>query len=91
MMWGYGWSWGGYGMMMLSMIIFWGLVIWAIVAIVRHVGLQNAQQNARAPSSHVAPIQTAQEILAMRFAKGEIDADEYAHRLEVLTKKGSAA
>ena len=78
MYWGNGM--GGWGMvlMTISSLLFWGLVIAGIVALVRYAGR----------SSHVgAPPgdrPTPQQVLAERFARGEIDEDEYTRRLQVL-------
>ena len=78
MMWWYGpgmTSWG-YGLMTASMVLFWTLVIFAVVLVVRYVGRGNQER---------APRPTPEEFLAERFARGEIDEDEYEHRLDVLT------
>ena len=75
MMWGWdgaGWGWGL--AMMLFMVVFWGAVIWLIVALARG-GMRNwSQKGAR----------DAEQVLASRFASGEIDEDEYRKRLAVL-------
>ena len=65
-----GWSWT---LMTIGMLAFWGLVIWAIVALVR-------ASNRSKHSDSGAAEQTLDE----RLAAGEIDADEYHHRLDVL-------
>src|SRR6266702_995356 len=65
MMWGMqAWSWWGWLAMSVGMIAFWGLVIWAIVAIFR-----GSDWTWRRPDP--------ERILAERFAAGEIDEDEY--------------
>ncbi len=38
MMWGYDWGWGGWLVMSVMMLLFWGLVIAAIIALVRYLG-----------------------------------------------------
>jgi len=74
MMWGYdGWSWWGWLLMSGSMVVFWGLLIWAIVAIFRPGGGWGRGER-RDP----------EQILAERFAAGEIDESEYHARLDVL-------
>ncbi len=65
-----GWNWA---LMMVAMAAFWGLVVWAIVSLAR-----SPQRSQRVASN------SAEEILARRLAAGEIDADEYHHRLDVL-------
>jgi len=78
MYWGNGM--GGWGMVLMtvSSLLFWGLVIAGIVALVRYAG-RGAQ--AGAPTG---PRPTPQEVLADRFARGEIDEEEYTRRLQVL-------
>lgn len=71
---GYGWMW----FMPLFMVAFWGLSIWAVVALVQ--GLSQAS------GSHIAPDQqdSALEILKRRYARGEIDKEEYEEKKRVL-------
>jgi putative membrane protein len=75
---GDGLQWWGYLLMSLSMIVFWGLVIGGIVALVRYLG--------RAPEPvQTPPVQpTPEQILGERFARGELDEEEYARRLDAL-------
>ena len=72
-MWWYEGGSGAWLAMTLSMVVFWGLVIWAILAVVR-TGADDRRSGPRTP----------EEILAQRFARGEIDENEYRHRVEVL-------
>ena len=79
----YGWhqqSWGpgAWILMAVGMIIFWSLIVMAIVLLVRHYG---------SPSSAAAPnADAAEELLRARFAGGEIDEDEFSKRLSHLRK-----
>ena len=76
MMWGMqAWSWWGWLAMSVGMIAFWGLVIWAIVAIFR-----GSDWTWRRPDP--------ERIVAERFAAGEIDEDEYRRRLDALRSAG---
>ena len=75
MWWWHGSGWGWFAMT-LVMFAFWGLVIWAIVAVVR---------GERPTASTTDP----EAVLAGRFAAGEIDEDEYRSRLATL--RGSHA
>lgn len=68
----------GYAVMVLSMVLFWGLVIAAIVFLVRGVG-----SDRRTPPPPSQPDEP-RRILAERFARGEIDEAEYRQRLKVL-------
>lgn len=80
MMWGYdGWGWGPWLGMGLGMIVFWGLIIAGVVAVVRHLaGVRDGRElDARGGRG-------AERILAERFARGEIDQDEFRQRRELL-------
>ena len=58
-------------------VVFWGLLSFAAIALIRYT-----KRGQVASSSH--PASTPQQILAQRFARGDIDEDEYARRLQVL-------
>lgn len=77
-------SWGpggGWFLMMLGMALFWGVVVYAIVSLVRSGGNASASGPAQGDRS---PHARAQAILEERFARGEIDADEYESRRRTL-------
>jgi putative membrane protein len=78
MYWGNGMGGWGMALMIVGNLLFWGLVIAGIVALVRYTG-----RGARfgVPATH-SP--TPQQTLADRFAHGDIDEDEYTRRLHVL-------
>lgn len=65
MMGGFGWMW----LMPLFMIVFWGLIIWGVIAVVRNL---NAAK--RADSSNA---DSALDMLKKRYAKGEIGKEEF--------------
>lgn len=65
MNWGYGAGSGDWALMMVAMVIFWGLLVLAVVMIFR--GSRTSVD--RGPG--------AQAILDERLARGEIDATEY--------------
>ena len=79
MMWGYDWGWGAWLGMSVLMLLFWGLVIAAIVALVRAVG---GARRGGPPAGDHRP--AAEELLDERFARGEIDADDYTSRRQAL-------
>jgi putative membrane protein len=70
-------GWGGWILMTLVMLAFWALVIFAVVAMFRGLGKSKepAERTRRGD-----PL----DILAERFARGEIDAAEYEARTRVL-------
>ena len=63
----HGWGWIGVGM--VHMLLFWALIILAIVAIVRYL----SSTSRREISSDRDPL----DILRVRYAKGEIDKQEF--------------
>ncbi|MDA3644284.1 SHOCT domain-containing protein [Saccharopolyspora indica] len=78
--------WGDYGpsiwgmtMMTVSMVLFWALIIAAIVALVRYIGRTGRSEQRSTP---------AEEILAERYARGEIDDEEYRRRMQSLSERG---
>ena len=78
MMWWYGpgMNGWGYGLMTVSMVLFWALVIFGVIAVVRYLGRGNRETTVRP---------TPEELLAERFARGDIDEDEYQQRRDLLT------
>jgi putative membrane protein len=74
----------GYGLGIISMVLFWGLLIVALVAVVRYVGRGHQEGSPPQPPAAGSQPPSAERLLAERFARGEIDADEYRQRLEIL-------
>jgi putative membrane protein len=68
MMGGFGWMW----FMPIFMILFWGLVIWGVVALVRGLSGSRPSDSPKADS--------ALEVLKRRYALGEIDKEEYEEK-----------
>ena len=66
-----GWGMGWFGM--VSMIMFWGLIIVGLVTLIRWL-IQNT--NSKGHNS-VSEGTTAIDILKERYARGEIDRDEF--------------
>ena len=76
MMWTSDWDgWGGALWMSFMMLVFWGGLIWLIIYGVRR----------SSPPGHEVTAPTAIEQLEGRFARGEIDRDEFEERRRVLT------
>ena len=73
MLWDYGAGWG-YLFMAMWMVAFWGLVIGAILLIVRAATTESRV------SVPVAPATDPRRMLAQRYARGEID-EEFRDRL----------
>lgn len=70
-------GWGGWIAMTLMMVAFWGLVIFAVVAIFRSTSKATGPAESAAPRD---PMRTLDE----RFARGEIDAEDYHARQAIL-------
>ena len=87
MMYWYGHGIGGWGYALtaISMVLFWGAVIYGIVALIRYT--RRDSPHGREPARPPAP----ERLLAERFARGEIDEDEYQQRLTSLRAAGPAA
>ena len=73
-----GMSSGGWVAMTLMMGLFWGFLILAVVMVFRSLG--------RSPDAH--PRSDPMAILDERFARGEVDQEEYAARKAALGRKG---
>jgi putative membrane protein len=71
-----------YILMPLSMVAFWGLVAWVIVMIVR--GDRRTDQPPAQPNPPPSSSYEAERILAERYARGDIDSEEYKQRLDTL-------
>jgi putative membrane protein len=72
-------GWWGYAGMGVGMVLFWALLIAGIVALVSFVTGDRTRLQAPPPESP-AP----EQILAARFARGEISETEYRDRIAVL-------
>ena len=72
----------GYAGMAIGMVLFWVLIIVAIVALIRFSTGGTQTRVITAPAPHHR--ETPEQLLAARFARGEIDEAEYQQRLAVL-------
>lgn len=66
----------------LAMILFWGALIVLVVLLVRRFGARTPQGDAAPPPSESSPL----DILNERFARGEIDKEEFEERKKLLSK-----
>jgi putative membrane protein len=71
-----GWGWGWVAMV-TGMVVFWGLLIALAVILVRALNRPTEQAHGPRPSP--------EQLLGERFARGEIDEEEYRRRLAALT------
>ena len=80
MMYGDGWGWSGWLVMTAVMVLLWAMVITAAVVGIRYLaGARNSTPHAP-DSTRPRP----EDLLAERFARGEIDSDEYQSRVALL-------
>lgn len=85
---GFGWGYdGGFGILavigILLMVAFWGLIIVGLVLGIRW--LIRADRSSRLPGGPGAAADDPLEILRQRYARGEIDDDEFERRRKTLT------
>ena len=73
----YGDGWGGWGGMGWGMLLFWGLLVVAVIGLLRW--LTGTTPSAPEPP-HEAPGPGALDILAQRYARGEIDREEFEQK-----------
>ena len=77
---GGGWDAGQWVAMAVMMLVFWGAVAAVIVALVRRPHLPHDSTLARGTHDN------AERILGERFARGEIDEEEFARRRDALRR-----
>lgn len=88
--WDAGWGFGGWLMMSLMMIVFWGLPVALVVWLV--ATLRPGRSAAPTSPEPRPPASRADQVLAERYARGEIGEDEFVHRRQVLhTGQNSAS
>lgn len=85
---GGGWGWGAWVFMSVFMVLVWGAIVTAVVLVVRSVRDRHAPYPpyppAPSPQSPGEGVDQALRLLDERFARGEIDEDEYTRRRDLL-------
>jgi uncharacterized membrane protein len=81
------WGWGSWILTTGTMVLFWALVITAVVLVARYL-LSLSQ---RPTGTRAAGASNAEQLLAERYARGEIDDDEYKRRLALLRQNLASA
>jgi Zn-dependent protease with chaperone function/uncharacterized membrane protein len=82
------WGWGGWLLTTGTTIVFWALVITAVALLARYL-LSLSQRTIG--TTHAAGAMNAEHTLADRYARGEIDDDEYQRRLGLLREKTASS
>lgn len=80
-MWSHGGGWGGWVLMSGVMVLALLALIAVIVVAIRYLSASDSAP-VKAPSDNARP--GPENLLAERFARGEIDEDEYRRRLSLL-------
>lgn len=70
-------GWGGWVLMTVLMVAFWAIVIALLVIVIRYLTTDRVRGSG-------PPASQAQALLAERYARGEIDDDEYRQRTTLL-------
>ena len=78
---GGGWGWGGWVFMAVMMVLVWSAIVGGVVMLVRYSRERHAPPP---PPSPPEGNDRARQVLDERFARGEIDADEYTRRRDLL-------
>jgi putative membrane protein len=73
-------SWLGGLFMLISMVLLWGGLITVVIVLLRHFGRTGSDHNPGRDHNE------ALRILNERFARGEIDKDEYEQRRTTLER-----
>ena len=82
-----GWE---YALGITGMVLFWVVLVLAIANAVRYLDRKRGESPPPPPPPPPRP-PTAEQVLAERFARGEIDADEYRQRLDTLRQAERSA
>ncbi|WP_335940237.1 SHOCT domain-containing protein [Streptomyces sp. PTD5-9] len=81
-----GWGWG-WVVMAVIMVLFWVLLIAGVIALAHYLTRGHRGRQPGLPPPPGQPVWgggRAEDLLAERFARGEIDEEEYKRRLAVL-------
>jgi putative membrane protein len=94
---GYGMGGWGYALLTASTVLFWVLVIAVVIALIRYFvrrtsgpGSGPGMGTGPGPGGPPASRPTPEQLLAERFARGEIDEDQYRHSLDILRHHSTA-
>ena len=83
---GYGMGWGGWLLMVIVVLLFAALVVAVVLALLRTTGGLRGSGGDASTGAASSPrgASTAQQVLDERYARGEIEEEEYLRRRSVL-------
>lgn len=84
-MWHDGWGWGGWALMLIAMVVVLVAILTSVVLAMRYLTRDSPSWPPRS-----SPFGRAEDVLAERYAHGELDDDEYRRRLSVLREHRAA-
>jgi uncharacterized membrane protein/Zn-dependent protease with chaperone function len=82
------WGWGSWILTTGTTIVFWALVITAVVLLARYLLSLSRRPTG---TTHVGGASNAEQVLAERYARGDIDDEEYQRRLGLLRQNIASA
>lgn len=77
---GGGWMWIFGGLMMVGVLVLVGLAVWAIIAATR----RGSTTAAATTPADVSGRERTRQVLDERYARGEMNSEEYTERLHTL-------
>ena len=78
-MWAHSWSWTGSVLLCVVMAVFWAAVITALAVAIRDAGSRDSESD---QTIYGPP--RPKDVLTERFARGELNDDEYLRRVKLL-------
>lgn len=84
-MWHDGWGWGGWALMVITMVLVLAAILTVVVLAIRYL-----TRNSTSSPPRYSLFGRAEDVLAERYAQGELDDDEYRRRLSVLRNHRAA-
>ena len=86
-MWHGSWSGADWALMSVAMLLFWAVVVAGVIWLVRTVGNSGPRSDDRGSTDKPGgpDRSNAQDILAERYARGELSDEEYRARRDVLS------
>jgi putative membrane protein len=73
----------GYAGMAIGIVLFWSLITVGTIVLIRLNTSASSTRAVHQPQPY-SEAESPEQVLAVRFARGEVDETEYRHRLDVL-------